>query len=339
MDNLKELFKGKHILVTGGLGSIGSAIVKEVLQYEPRLVTIADNRETAMFYGVWESNDPRLKYVFLDVRDRERLKEVFRGVDIVFHAAAMKHVLVCERNSSEAVATNVVGTQNVIDASIVNNVEKMVFISTDKVVSPTNVLGVTKLQAERLVAATCISGSRNGTKFGVVRFGNVLYSQGSVLEIWERQLKRGKKIGVTNPSMTRFIMSTSQAAQLIFTASQYMQNGEIFIFKMPSCTIDVLAKAYLEFRGYHQDQFEIIGARPGDRLHEELLLEDEAGSLLENGRFLVGLPINAEMNAIEKYKQLGFEQSNRKSFISSDPEYLLGKDAVKGILERYLAEE
>src|SRR3989344_5821176 len=171
MENLKELFQGKHILVTGGLGSIGSAIVKEILPYEPRLVTIADNRETAMFYGIWENRDSRVEYVFVDVRDENRLKRITQGVDIVFHAAAMKHVLVCERNPEEAVATNVGGTQNVMSACLANNVEKMIFISTDKVVNPTNVLGTTKLQAERLIGASRQSRAGKGTKFGAVRFG------------------------------------------------------------------------------------------------------------------------------------------------------------------------
>ncbi|MBI2013511.1 MAG: polysaccharide biosynthesis protein [Candidatus Colwellbacteria bacterium] len=339
MDSLKHLFKDKNIFVTGGLGSIGSAIVKEVLQYEPKSVVVGDNRETAMFYGVWENKDPRLKYVFMDVRDRERLHEVLRGMDIVFHAAAMKHILVCERNPSEAAATNVTGTQNVIDATIHNNLDRMVFISTDKVVNPTNVLGMTKLQAERLVEATCMSRTRNHTKFGVVRFGNVLYSQGSVLEIWERQLKRGEKISITDPKMTRFIMSTSQAAGLIFAASRYMQDGEIFIFKMPSCTIDTLAKAYLELRGYKPDRFEVIGAREGDRQDEELLLEEETKLLMENDRFLLCPPVGLLEKDIQRYQELGFKKSQRKLFSSNNPEYLLEKGAVKKILARYFKEE
>lgn len=336
MKDFKEHFEEKHIFITGGMGSIGSALLKEVLCCSPNRITIADNRETALFYGIWENDDPRVQYLFLDIRDSHRLRDAMAGTDIVFHAAALKHVLVCECNPSEAIATNVVGTQNVIDASKANKVKQMVLISTDKAVNPTNILGKTKLQAEHLVASACNPNERQTTRFGVVRFGNVLYSQGSVLEIWDRRLQRGEKIAITNPSMTRFLMSASQASRLIFTASMYMQKGETFIFKMPSCTIGNLAAAFLELRGYPPDHYERIKPREGDRLNEELLLDGEGALVLENDEFLLHLPPSAQERDKESFELLGFGKSLRTSFASNDAECLLEKDEVKEILAKYL---
>lgn len=330
------VFKGKKIAISGGLGSIGSEIAKKSLEAGAESVLILDNRETEMMHAMYECVDENVSFLFCDVREYERVHEVLKEVDIVFHAAALKHVVVCELNPFEAVKTNIIGTQNVIKACLTNGVEKMILISTDKAVNPTNVMGATKLVAERLVAATCNIRHEQDTKFGIVRFGNVLYSRGSVLEIWDRQISKGKKITVTDPNMTRFIMDTSQCVDLIFNATEYANNGETFILKMPSVRIGDLAEAYLELRGYPNDFYEVIGARPGEKLHEELIFRDEAPFLLENDKFLLRLPLKLKNTDIRYYYKLGFDRSKRTSFSSGDPINLLTKDKVKEVLSKFL---
>ena len=280
---IEGMFKNKIIAVTGGLGSIGSQIIHKILSYVPEKVLLLDNRETGLFYASEYSTNDRTEAFFCDIREREQVKRILKNTDIVFHAAAMKHVVVCEKNPFEAVKTNVIGTQNIMESCLDNQVEKMILISTDKAVNPTNVMGATKLLAERLISAMYNIRKENDTKFGIVRFGNVLYSRGSVLEIWEKQLKEEKKITVTDPNMTRFFMDVSQSVDLIVNASYYAENGETFILKMPSVRMGILAEAFLEIKGYSPDHSQIIGTRPGEKMHEELMLEDET-EFLQIGR-------------------------------------------------------
>ncbi|MCX6666445.1 MAG: polysaccharide biosynthesis protein [Euryarchaeota archaeon] len=286
-ENIEKMFQGKEIAVTGGLGSIGSQIINKIMRFSPKKVLLLDNRETGLFYASEYSQNKRVQAFFCDIREKEQVKRILKNTDIVFHAAAMKHVIICEKNPSDAVKTNVIGTQNVIETCMDNEIEKMILISTDKAVNPKNVMGATKLLAERLVSAMCNVRKETDTKFGIVRFGNVLYSRGSVLEIWEKQLKKNQKITITDKEMTRFFMDISQSVDLIFNASYYAENGETFILKMPSVKIGVLAEAFLEVMGYPSNNYRIIGMRPGEKLHEELLLEDETGLLLENDSFFL----------------------------------------------------
>ena len=336
---IKNLFNNKNILVTGGLGSIGAGIVKELLKYSPRAIQVVDNRETEMFYSIDYNKWRNVKYYFVEIRDKDSVEKVMRNVEIVFHTAAMKHVLVCERNPFEAVKTNVLGTQNVIEGCINNNVKKMILISTDKAVNPTNVMGTTKLLAERIVAAMHNIRDKINTEFGVVRFGNVLYSRGSVLEIWEKQLQKGEKITITNPEMTRFFMGIPQSVELIFSATYYAKNGEIFIFKMPSCEIGALAEAYLELKGYPKDYLNIIGEREGEKTHEELLSKNETEFLMEKDKFFLKLPLRLPKNEMKYYQHIGFKASKKDSFISNDPHFLLKKPQIKKLLREYLRED
>lgn len=244
----KKLFEEKIICVTGGLGSIGSDIIKGLLKYNPKKILLIDNRETEMFYSKKNSPNSIIKYLFADIREYEALEKILKGVDIIFHAAAMKHVVVCEDAPFDAVKTNVIGTRNVLEAAIKNNVKKFILISTDKAVNPMNVMGATKLLAEKLVSAVATSKRHNFTKLGIVRFGNVLYSRGSVLEIWDEQIKKGEKITITNEDMTRFFMDIPQCVELIFKAAEITSEGEIFILKMPAIKIKDLAKAFLQLK-------------------------------------------------------------------------------------------
>jgi FlaA1/EpsC-like NDP-sugar epimerase len=293
-----------------------------------------DNRETELFYArrFFKSN-PNVEFLLGDVRDKERLNKAIDGIDVIFHAAALKHVLVCEYEPAEAVKTNVIGTQNVVECAFEHNVERMILISTDKVVNPTNVMGATKLLAERLVSAMCNAKGDKTTKFGIVRFGNVLASRGSVLEIWEKQLKEKKRITITNPNMTRFFMSIPDSVDLVFRATCYADNGETFILRMPSIRIKDLAETFLVSQGFPEDFYEITGVASGEKMHEGLLFEEETGFLMSDEEMFIRLPLGFDPNkAMNKFEKMGFTKSTLASFSSKEERYLLGKEKIEKVL-------
>jgi FlaA1/EpsC-like NDP-sugar epimerase len=269
------------------------------------------------------------------MRELDRLLETLKDVDFVFHAAALKHVTVCEFNPYEAVKTNVIGTQNVIEACLQNKVEKLILISTDKAVNPTNVMGATKLLAERLVSAVSNRSMDGTTKFGVVRFGNVLQSRGSVLEIWNQQLLDRKKITITDPKMTRFFMDVNQCVNLIFEATRHTRGGETFMLKMPSVRIGDLVEAYLELKGYPKNHYVLIGKRPGEKMHEDLVFPEESEALLESEKFLLCLPLFYRAALDERFKE-GFKKTAKATYSSNDPDHLLDKKRIKSALKRFL---
>lgn len=290
---MESYYKDKIILVTGGSGSIGSEIVKKLLKFDIEAVRILDNNETALFELEEELNSNKIRTFIGDVRDKDRLERAFENVDIIFHAAALKHVPLCEFNPFDAVKTNVLGTQNVLDAALDKNVEKVIMISTDKAVNPVNVMGATKLLAERLtVSANYYKGNRK-TVFSCVRFGNVLNSRGSVIPIFRKQIKNGGPITITHPKMTRFIMHIPDSANLILTAGYMAEGKEIFILKMPAVNVIDLAEVMIEELapkyGYDSKEIEIkiIGKRSGEKMYEELITEEEAHYLKDRGNFLV----------------------------------------------------
>ncbi|MDD3492544.1 MAG: polysaccharide biosynthesis protein [Candidatus Thermoplasmatota archaeon] len=334
---LNEVFDGKVIAVTGGLGSIGSKIVYRLLQFNPKQILVLDNRETELFY-CGDRSTKKIETMFCDVRSKDLILPIFKNVDIVIHAAAMKHVPICERFPVDAVVTNIIGTKNIIEACIENNIEKMVLISTDKAVNPTSVMGATKFIAEKIVASTCTSGKKMETKFGVVRFGNVLGSRGSVLEIWRNQLVKGEKITITDPSMTRFVMTIQEATNLILSAIQYVENGETFIFKMPSVEIGLLGEAFLGLMGYPSDHFKIKNSRPGEKLHERLLSQLEINYCLEDERFLIKMPKKIEKTDLNKWKKMGFKKAKAIDYQSNYSDYLLDKNSITKLIEKVFNE-
>jgi len=278
-----NMFEGRTVLVTGGAGSIGSSIVKELIKLGPAAVRVFDNSESALFNMQSETNgNPIVRFLVGDVRSKDRLKRAMEGVDIVFHAAALKHVPMCEYNSFEAVETNVIGTQNVIDAAMNENVEKVISISTDKAVNPISTMGATKLLSEKLITSANHYKGKRRTVLSSVRFGNVLASSGSVITIFQKCIKEGSPVPITDAAMTRFFMSMRQAVDLIFKATEMAQGGEVFIFKMPSMKIVDLANAMAEELkpkgGFRTSE---IGVRPGEKLHEELVSKDEVDSVIE----------------------------------------------------------
>jgi len=278
---MQSFYKDKVILVTGGSGSIGSEIVKKLLEFDPDAIRILDINETALFELEEDLKSDKIRTFIGDVRDKDRLERAFEDVDIIFHAAALKHVPLCEFNPFDAVKTNVLGTQNVLDAALNKNVGKVIVISTDKSVNPVNVMGATKLLAERLTISANYYGPTKRTVFSCVRFGNVLDSRGSVIPIFRKQISNGGPVTITDPKMSRFIMHIPDSVDLILMAGHMANGEEIFILKMPAVNVVDLAEVMIEDLapkyGYTPEEIEIeiIGKRFGEKMYEELLTKDE----------------------------------------------------------------
>lgn len=279
-----DQFKDKTILVTGGTGSIGSELVRQILRYEPRQVRVLSRDEGRQAQLLeWLKYPKNLRLLLGDIRDRERIEYAFKEVDMVLHAAALKHVPLCEYNPFEAIKTNVFGSQNVIDMALKTQVKKVIAISTDKAVFPSSVMGVSKLLMEKMFLNANWYSGKSATKFSCVRFGNVAWARGSVLPIWKKQAEERGEISVTNEKMTRFMMSIEQAVGLVLKAVELVQGGEIFILKMPSISIGDLAKIFIEKHCPSRNiKINIIGNRSGDKIYEELVdNHDREGYLYE----------------------------------------------------------
>lgn len=285
------MLKGKIVLITGGTGSIGRELVRQVLAEKPAQVRVFSRDESKQHGLLQEFKHPKNLRLFIgDIRDKERLAFAFQNVDVVFHAAALKHVPSCEYNPFEAVATNIIGSQNVIDAALKNRVDKVVAVSTDKVVDPVGIMGTSKLMMEKLMVNANYYKGDAGTKFSCVRFGNVAWARGSVLPLWKSQVENGDSLTVTNNEMTRFMMSIRDASRLVIEASNLMHGGEIFILKMPSITLVDLAKEFVH--KYYKEKkvkIKIIGNRAGEKVHEGLIGPGD-GEVLENGRMYISIP-------------------------------------------------
>jgi UDP-N-acetylglucosamine 4,6-dehydratase len=276
-------FADRRILVTGGTGSIGSAIVEALLGQGPRVVRVLSRDDTKQFELAQRlRSEQALRMLIGDVRSRVRLQRAMSEIELVFHAAAMKHVPASEFNPFEATETNVRGTQNVVEAAIDAGVERVLTVSTDKAVDPTNVMGATKLLAERLMSAAETYKGGSPTRFASVRFGNVIGSRGSLVPLIRGQVARGGPVTVTDPEMSRYMMPIDDAVRLCFDAMERMQGGEVFILKMPRVRVgdlvEVLVEAYAPGFGFRADEIEVqtIGARAGEKRHEVLLTDDEA---------------------------------------------------------------
>lgn len=284
-----DFFRGKTILVTGGTGSIGSEVTRQLLALQPKTVRIYSRDEHKQYLLQQElaGAEDEVRYFLGDVRDGPRLLRALEGVDFVFHCAAYKHVPFCEYNSFEAVKTNVVGTQNVIDAAIEQGVKRVLLISTDKAASPSSVMGATKLLAEKMMTSAMQFVGPHPIRFASVRFGNVLASRGSVLPLFCRQIEHGGPVTVTDPDMMRFFMSIPQAVSLLFRAMERMEGGELFILKMPVLRlgdlIDVLIEELSPRLGQNPASIaqQVVGARPGEKMKEVLMTAEEAYNATE----------------------------------------------------------
>lgn len=338
---MKNLFKNKKILITGGTGSIGQEILREILiKYEPAVIRILDIDETKQFELQQEYGDyDNVRFLLGDIRDINRLRRALNDIDIVFHTAAYKHVLSSEYNPFEAVKNNVIGVQNVIEAAIDTAVKKVIFTSSDKAVNPGNVMGATKLLGERLItAANYYRGAASDTIFSSVRFGNVLGSRGSVLPLFKNQIQEGGAVTITNKEMTRFVMSTSQTINLLFKVVEIAQGGEIFIFKMPVIRITDLAKVMIEELarkyGYNPEgiAIKIIGNKPGEKMYEELMTVEESARSLETEEMFIVLPaMEEELYTINPSAYQKAHQSELRSYRSDEMEPL-SKREIRDLL-------
>ena len=340
-----NIFKDKIILVTGGAGSIGRELINQLLKFDPKVVRALDNNETGLFYLEQSYGTEHFRPFVGDIRDSERLNLALEDVDFVFHAAALKHVPLCENNPFEAIKTNSLGTQNLIQAARTHNVKKFITISTDKAINPTNVMGATKLLAERLtIAANLYIGYRD-ISFSVVRFGNVLGSRGSVIPLFIRQIREGGPVTVTDPKMTRFIMKTEDAVKLVLEAASISKGGEIFVLEMPVVHLnDFVEQIIEEFApkfGYSPDDIKIkeIGKRAGEKDYEELLssYEFETSYVYKKGDLYILIPKNSDYYPqvlCDYYEKLGANQEsdyNSNLFSSADVE-ILPKSQIKNLV-------
>lgn len=335
-------FAGKHILVTGGTGSIGSIIVKKLLELKPKQIRVLSRDETKQYNLAQELNyNPKVRMLIGDIRNKDRVDKAMENIDIVFHAAAMKHIPACENDPFEAVETNVRGIQNIIDCAMANNVEKVIGISTDKATDPVSVMGCTKLLAEKMMLAH-YKGS-HPTKLCFVRFGNVLNSRGSVIPLFYKQIMAGGPITVTDKRVCRFFMSIDQAVGLIFKASGLLQDREIFILKnMSVLKIYDLAKAmiglYAPKFGYDPGQIKIkiTGLKLGERLHEKLLTEDESLYALENKDMFIIVPlINYGPNkkvSLKKYMAIMKAKRCKVENYTTESKKYLAEEQIKKLL-------
>ena len=269
------VFEGKKILITGGTGSLGNALTSRLLNYDVDTIRIFSRNENKQVTMESKFNDDRLRFLLGDVRDYPRLVRAMEDIDIVFHAAALKHVPVIEYNPFEAIKTNVIGSQNVIDACLKENVEKAVAIGTDKAVSPLNTYGATKLLMEKLfvTASNYLKKERHQTKFFALRYGNVLGSSGSVIPKFIKQIKNKEKITITDPNMTRFSISMDEALDFILNATEIAKGSEIFIPKLRAYTIKDIKDVLFEL--LQKTDEENIGIREGEKLNEILINSDE----------------------------------------------------------------
>ena len=330
------MFDGKTILITGGTGSLGRALTKKLLEQNAKTVRIFSRNENKQIEMESEFNEEkRLRFFLGDVRDSERLFTALEDVDIVFHAAALKHVPKIEYNPFESIKTNVIGSQNVIDNSLKQNVEKVICISTDKAVSPLNTYGATKLLMEKLFvsANNYLNREKYRTRFHAVRYGNVLGSSGSVIPKFIQQIKSNEKIRITDSAMTRFNITMDNALDLIINTAKIGKGSEIFIPKLKAYNIMDVKSALFDL--LHETEYEEVGIRPGEKLHETLINEDEMKYTWKiNDMFMITNPhyeLFNNKNLETNYEKL--EKENNLDSYSSDKVEKLTIDELKIVIK------
>ena len=278
------MFKSKKLLITGGTGSFGTTVVKRWLKTDIEEIRIFSRDEKKQEDMRIYFNDKRLKFYLGDVRDYQSINEALTNVNFVFHAAAYKQVPSCEFYPQEAVKTNILGSENVINASIFNKVSKVIMLSTDKAVYPINAMGISKAMMEKYMVSKSRLLNKDSTIFCATRYGNVMGSRGSVIPLFISQIKSGKPLTITDPSMTRFLMSLEESMDLVLYAFKHGEQGDIFVQKAPACEIQVLAKALIQILNSNVSM-NIIGTRHGEKLYETLVSREELSRALEIGNY------------------------------------------------------
>ena len=290
------MFADKILLITGGTGSFGNAVLEQFLDSDLKEIRIFSRDELKQDQMRKKYQNPKLKFYIGDVRDYQSVLNCVRGVDFIFHAAALKQVPSCEFYPLEAVKTNVIGTENVLEAAITNKIKKVVCLSTDKAVYPINAMGISKAMMEKVMVAKSRTADNTQTVICGTRYGNVMSSRGSVIPLFLRQIFSNTPITITDPSMTRFMMTLADAVELVLHAFNHGSNGDIFVQKAPAASIDILVKALLKITNKNQHQVNIIGTRHGEKLYEALCSREEMFVAEDQGEYFRIPSDNRDLN-------------------------------------------
>ncbi len=330
-----SLFTGKTLLITGGTGSFGNAVLNRFLRTdigEIRVFSRDEKKQDDMrheFQAKMPEVAHKVRFYIGDVRDLASVKNAMHGVDYIFHAAALKQVPSCEFFPMEAVKTNVIGTDNVLTAAIDEGVETVICLSTDKAAYPVNAMGTSKAMMEKVIVAK--SRTTKKTKICCTRYGNVMCSRGSVIPLWIDQIRAGNPITVTEPSMTRFIMSLEETVDLVLFAFEHGQSGDILVQKAPACTIQTQAEAVCELFGGRKEDIKIIGIRHGEKLYETLLTNEECAHAVDMGNFF-RVPCDKRGLNYDQYLDYGDTSRNILTVFDSNNTTMLNLEQVKGRL-------
>lgn len=327
------MFEGKVLLITGGTGSFGNAVMNRFLDTDIKEIRVLSRDEKKQddmrheYQIKYPERSNKIKFYIGDVRDINSVKNAMHGVDYIFHAAALKQVPSCEFFPIEAVKTNVLGTENVLTAAIEAKVKKIICLSTDKAAYPVNAMGTSKAMMEKVIVAKSRTVEQNQTMICCTRYGNVMCSRGSVIPLWIEQIKQGKPITITEPSMTRFIMSLDEAVDLVLYAFDNATTGDIMVQKAPACTIKILAQAVHEL--FHIEQeIKVIGIRHGEKMYETLLTNEECANAIDMGNFY-RVPCDKRDLNYDKYVKDGDVKRNTLTEFNSNNTELLNVEQVK----------
>ncbi|MBE6790539.1 MAG: NAD-dependent epimerase/dehydratase family protein [Ruminococcaceae bacterium] len=339
-------FSGSTLLITGGTGSFGNAVLNRFLKTDIKEIRVFSRDEKKQddmrheFQAKMPDVAEKIKFYIGDVRDINSVRNAMHGVDYVFHAAALKQVPSCEFFPIEAVKTNVLGTDNVLSAAVEAGVKSVICLSTDKAAYPINVMGITKALAERTAIAKSRNVAEGGTRICCTRYGNVLCSRGSVVPLWIDQIRNGQNITITEPSMTRFIMSLEEAVDLVLFAFENGTSGDLFVKKAPACTIQVLAEAVCELFGGDKDNIKIIGIRHGEKLYETLLTNEECSKSEDMGDFFKVYADNRSLNYDKYFSDGNIKRSEITEFNSNNTKLLTVEEVKEKLLElQYIRDE
>lgn len=325
------MFKNKTLLITGGTGSFGNAVLRRFLDSNVREIRIFSRDEKKQDDMRHELQNPKVKFYIGNIRDRQAVDSVMSGVDYIFSAAALKQVPSCEFFPLEAVQTNVIGTNNVLESAIAHGVKNVVVLSTDKAAYPINSMGISKAMMEKVaIAKGRALGLDAATTICCTRYGNVMASRGSVIPLWIEQIKSGKPISITNPEMTRFMMTLDDAVDLVIYAWQHGNNGDLFVQKAPAATLTVLAQALKEL--YNVDtEIKIIGTRHGEKLYETLVTQEEMAKSEDMGDYY-RIPCDTRDLNYDKYFKEGSEKINEVETYHSHNTTRLDVESMKNLL-------
>lgn len=336
-------FKNKILMITGGTGSFGNAVLNRFLETDIKEIRIFSRDELKQdnmrheYQAKYPDTFYKLKFYIGDVRDINSIKNAMHGVDYIFHAAALKQVPSCEFFPIEAVKTNVLGTENVLTVAIECGVKKVVCLSTDKAAYPVNAMGTSKAMMEKVIVAKSRTVDPEKTSIMCTRYGNVLASRGSVVPLFINQIKGGNDLTVTEPSMTRFVMTLEEAVDLVLFAFEHGQSGDIFVQKAPACTIDVLAHAVKDLFNV-DNEIKVIGIRHGEKMYETLLTDEECAHAIDMGDFY-RVPADKRDLNYDKYFSEGMEESELTQFNSNNTRLMTLEEVKNKLLEVKLVRE